>query len=119
MANTKLRYLRCDAMWDKALAKAHNEDVSLSERIRDFLEDYVNTDDEPLSTQDNLLRVKTHVSSIRRQRQKAWAKAARDKKASESKRMARGLLEAYVNNQLLQVNKHIRNVCKRLEEVDQ
>jgi hypothetical protein len=63
MANTKLRYLRCDDMWDKAKAKAHGENITLSERIRDFLEDYVNDE---LSIEDELLRISERIISIRK-----------------------------------------------------
>jgi siroheme synthase (precorrin-2 oxidase/ferrochelatase) len=117
MANTKLRYLRCDDMWDKAMAKAHSQDISLSERIRDFLEDYVNANDEPLSTRDELLQIRNRINSIRRKRHRIFVKA-NDKKVSVSKRLLRDLLEDYVNNELLQINEHLKSTCKRLEEIE-
>lgn len=54
MAAAKMRHIRIDDVWERALKKAHAEGTDLAKVIREFLDDYVNED---ASAEDELRRI--------------------------------------------------------------
>lgn len=61
---TKQRFIRIpDSLWDKAMARAASEDVTLSELIRTWLDLYAN-DDQVMSVSAELARIVGRLNDV-------------------------------------------------------